>query len=188
MRYHPHEVLVRQAEVRDAQRVKNIITPYIEQTMFNLEETVGTIEYYEELIMNSSSRMPFLVAEYNQEVIGFVYVSELSYMLNLTDTCSLSIYVAHDAPVKGVGKQLLSHLEIALQIAGVQQIIANIVATNIRSIQFHQRNGFQLLSTFPQAGYKLGQWHDVQWYGKKLDAFNVVETLVYEQALLTLAN
>ncbi|XJS11442.1 GNAT family N-acetyltransferase [Aerococcaceae bacterium WGS1372] len=188
MKFQSHKIDVRLAEIKDAQRVKEIITPYIEGTVLNLEEIVGPLEYYEQLILESTSQLPFFVAEYNNEVVGFVYVSELSYMLNLTNTCALSIYVANDASVKGVGKSLLSKLEEALSRAGVQQIIANIVTTNIKSIQFHKRNGFQLLSTFPQAGYKFGQWHDVQWFGKKLDVNNHIQTESTEASLLSLVN
>lgn len=162
-------VLIRPVRVEDARRIQAIYTPYILNTVFNLEETVGTIEYYEQVINEVSAQLPFLVAEYHNTVIGFVYVSEVSFMLNLTNTRALSIYVADDAPIRGVGQMLLDALEDALAEQGICQIIANIVAANDRSIRFHQKNGFQLLSTFPQAGYKFGQWHDVTWYGKKLD-------------------
>lgn len=183
-----HELQLRLAEVKDACRVKEIITPYIEGTSLNLEENVGTLEYYEQLILESSSRLPFFVAEFNHEVVGFVYVSELSFMLNLSNTCALSIYVVNDSPVKGVGYKLLTRLEEALKQAGIHQIIANIVRSNNKSIEFHQRNGFQLLSTFPQAGFKFGEWHDVQWYGKKLEVTNQVDTDILGCQLLNLAN
>lgn len=183
MKFHSQDLHIRLAHVDDASRIRDIYTPYILNTVFNLEESVETIEYYEQKIIESKDDKPFIVAEYNQKVIGFVYVSEVSFMLHLSNTCALSIYVAEDAPVRGVGQALLSALESKLYLEGVNQIIANIVATNVRSIKFHEKNGFQLLSTFPQAGYKFGQWHDVKWYGKKIAGLVQIEENTISDAL-----
>ncbi|MBZ6528305.1 N-acetyltransferase family protein [Aerococcaceae bacterium DSM 111021] len=169
MEFQSQQIFIRPAQINDAAHIQKIYTPYILNTVFNLEETVGTITYYQQTIIESMNHFPFLVAEYAGAVVGFVYVSEISFMLNLTNTCALSIYVSEDTPVRGVGQKLFTALELALSRQGITQVIANIVASNERSIRFHEKNGFQLLSTFPQAGYKFGQWHDVKWYGKKIN-------------------
>ena len=183
MKFQSQQLTIRPAQVDDAKQIQQIYTPYILNTVFNLEETVGTLSYYEQLIIEAQSHLPFLVAEYEGVIVGFVYVSEISFMLNLVNTCALSIYVSEDASIRGVGQSLFTALERTLTALGMTQIIANIVATNERSIRFHEKNGFQLLSTFPQAGYKFGQWHDVKWFGKKLIAEPVQSEVLPTESL-----
>ena len=39
---------------------------------------------------------------------------------------------------------------------------------NPESVAFHEATGFDHLGTFPEAGFKLGAWHDVKWYRRPL--------------------
>lgn len=176
------EIIIRPAQISDALRIREIYLPYIMNTVFNLEEKIESEYYYATKIAKVSDHFPFLVAEQAGRVIGFVYASEVANVLFLNKSCALSIYVAEDANVKGLGQLLLNAVEEELVKRSYTHLIANIVTSNTRSLKFHEKNGFSLLCQFPHAGYKFNQWHDVSWYGKQLaspieaNSFNTFES------------
>src|SRR5699024_3276901 len=105
MKFQSQQLTIRPAQVDDAKQIQQIYTPYILNTVFNLEETVGTLSYYEQLIIEAQSHLPFLVAEYEGAVVGFVYVSDISFMLNLVNTYAFSIYLVDVYHDRGIGEQ-----------------------------------------------------------------------------------
>lgn len=104
---------------------------------------------------------PYLVAELDGRVVGYAYASayrpRIAYRFSVED----SIYVAHDAPRKGIGRALLESLMARCAALGYRQMVAVIGDTqNTGSIALHATLGFRVVGTLPSIGFKHGRWVD----------------------------
>ncbi|WP_298725104.1 GNAT family N-acetyltransferase [uncultured Ferrovibrio sp.] len=105
--------------------------------------------------------LPYLTAELDGKVVGYAYAgpyrTRIAYRFTLED----SIYVAPDAPRRGIGRALLSDLIARCAALGYRQMVAVIGDTcNTPSIGLHAALGFRVVGTLPSVGFKHGRWVD----------------------------
>ena len=105
---------------------------------------------------------PYLAAEVDGRLAGYAYASlyrvRPAYRFTLED----SVYVAPDMHGHGVGRKLLDRLIAECTALGFRQIIA-VIGDSTRqqpSIRLHAACGFAMIGTFPNVGYKFGEWLD----------------------------
>lgn len=167
----------------DAERIQEIYRPYILHTNYNLDSELPSVEQLKNRINSTKSHLPFVVVECDNIVMGFAYISPF-YHYALTNAGLLSIYVAEDCPIKGVGYQLLNTIENCLMDTDLEYIISSIVTDNQRSIRFHEKNGFEEMMYLPDFACKNGQFLDVVWMRKPL--CKLVPILEIQPAVLQL--
>jgi L-amino acid N-acyltransferase YncA len=112
---------------------------------------------------------PYLVIENAGVVCGFAYANWFkprpAYRFSVED----SIYMAHDAGGKGLGKLLLTELLAQLERGGIRKAIAVIGdSTNAGSIGVHRACGFTSVGVVASCGWKFGQWRDIVMMEKTL--------------------
>ncbi|MFZ9284530.1 MAG: GNAT family N-acetyltransferase [Burkholderiaceae bacterium] len=106
--------------------------------------------------------LPWLVAELDGRVVGYAYCNWFKPRPAYRFSAEDSIYVAHDAPGRGIGRTLLGALCDAAQAAGVRRLIAVIGDSgNAASIGVHRGAGFAMVGTLASCGWKFGRWLDV---------------------------
>lgn len=76
-------------------------------------------------------------------------------------TVELSVYVAERVHRSGIGTALYSSLLSVLELQGYYNAYAVTTLPNPASTGLHDRLGFEPAGTFPAAGYKHGEWHDI---------------------------
>ncbi len=104
---------------------------------------------------------PYLVAEINQQVIGYAYASSYRARIGYRYTVEDSVYVAANWQGKGIGKLLLQALIAECQQRDYRNMIAVIGdCQNIGSIKLHEACGFAQIGIFPKIGYKFERWLD----------------------------
>ena len=97
----------------------------------------------------------------DQEVVGFAVASPWRDYEGYARTVEDSIYLAPAAQGRGLGAKLLAVLIEASRRAGDRTMIAAIEASNTASVRLHERHGFSVAGTIPQAGEKLGRVLDL---------------------------
>ena len=112
---------------------------------------------------------PALVAEQDEEILGYAYAgrhkAREAYRLTVED----SIYVRHDAARRGVGRALLMELIERCRAAGYQQMMAVIGdSENAGSIELHRALGFRHIGTAQNIGFKFGVFLDVVYMQRAL--------------------
>lgn len=138
----------------------------LEIVNFNINRTTNIYEYLprtlEEQIQQLEDKLkkgfPILVAETNNEVVGFGYYSEFRTRPAYQFTIEHSVYISNQYHNKGIGKILLSEL---IQLAKKQNkntMIAVIDSENQNSVVFHQKAGFKTVGIIEQSGYKFDRW------------------------------
>lgn len=106
--------------------------------------------------------MPYLVAESDDQIVGYAYAGPFrareAYRFMVED----SIYVAPEAKGTGAGGALLDRLIQESTKSGARQMVAVIGdSENEASIALHRSRGFADSGRFHAAGWKLDGWRDV---------------------------
>jgi L-amino acid N-acyltransferase YncA len=108
-----------------------------------------------------SHRLPYLVAEWDGEIVGYSYAAPYRARSAYRFTVENSVYVDSRFNRKGVGRALLSTLVARCSVGDWRQMIAVIGDSgNIASIALHETLGFQLVGMLRGVGYKFGRWVD----------------------------
>jgi len=163
---------IREAAEEDAKAVHDIYGFYVGLGNVTFTCVNPSVEDYAEKIKRIRQKYPFFVAEGEDgEILGFVYGSPLrphdAYRWNVEST----IYISPNAGKRqGIGKALYLAFFKALEAQKLRYVYACIVSDNDESIVFHEALGFKYVGSFPDAGYKMGEWRSVVWYVKKLNA------------------
>lgn len=160
---------IRPATIQDAPAIQRIYAPYVHQTTITFDLEVPTITYFEQLIENVQTHLPFLVVELQNEIIGYTYAHPYKPRAAYNQTVETSIYIDQTKRQNGIGHALYQALEEALKARGIVNLLACITFPNPASIAFHHKLGYQQVAHFHQVGYKFEQWHDIIWMQKQLN-------------------
>lgn len=105
--------------------------------------------------------MPYLVAEIDDAVRGYAYVTPYRPRPAYRYTVEDSVYIEAGWGGRGIGKQLLSALIERCIAGGWRQMLAVVGdSRNAASLALHASMGFHPAGTLRSVGYKHGQWRD----------------------------
>ena len=168
-------MIIRSAEVADAEALLAIYRPYVEDTAVTFEYDVPLPAAFACRIGETLKKYPYLVLEDAGEILGYAYAGAFKDRPAYDWAAETTIYLRQDARGKGYGRRLYTALEEALQARGVLNAYACIAYTETEdayltnsSQRFHQRMGYALAGRFRQCGYKFGRWYDMIWMEKFL--------------------
>ena len=105
--------------------------------------------------------LPYLVAESDNNIIGYAYATpyrpRFAYRFTLED----SVYVHHEHSGRGVGAALLEELIRRCKDWGCRQLVAVIGdSQNKASVRVHEKLGFQHSGVLHGVGFKFNRWID----------------------------
>lgn len=158
--------MIRFATFADAATVAAIYAHYVHKTCITFVNEAPTPADFVSRI--SDPRFPFLVAEVNDRVVGFIYASTFRTKAAYRWDVELSIYLAPGMEGQGLGSELMAQCLEILTRQGYLNVYSCITLPGERSVALHGKFGFRELGRFPRSGYKMGQWHDVIWMGRTL--------------------
>jgi len=101
---------------------------------------------------------PVIVAEINNEVVGFGYYSEFRFREAYKFTVEHSVYANKNYIGKGIGNALLTELIALAKNQGLHTMIGVIDSENDSSIAFHEKFGFEKAGFLKETGYKFDRW------------------------------
>jgi phosphinothricin acetyltransferase len=159
---------IRFAEPRDAAAIQAIYAPYCEATAVSFEAAPPSAEQMAERMARCSPQHPWLVAEIDRQVAGYVYACPHRERAAYRWAVDVAVYVDSNRHRRGVGRALYTSLLAMLREQGYFKAYAGITLPNPASVGVHEALGFQPLAVYRGVGYKLGQWHDVGWWQLEL--------------------
>ena len=162
---------IRPATVADLPRILEISAPYIETTAISFEYTVPTLEEFTRRFLTITAQFPWLVWEEDGTVLGYAYGSLPFERAAYQWSAEASIYLCPEAKGRGIGKSLYAALEEILKRQGYRKVYAIITTANEASVAFHKAVGYRHTATFPDCGYKFGQWYGTVWLEKDLNTW-----------------
>lgn len=163
---------IRLVRLSDAAQILEIYGPIVTDTATSFETKVPSEDEFQERIRAYSSTAPWLVAELDNQIIGYAYAtahrSRQAYQWNQ----EVTVYVHQKYRRFGVAKKLYLLLLDMLRSMNYEKAIAVITLPNEPSIAFHQNLGFQHIGDMSNIGFKHGQWYNTSWWDYKLQPNN----------------
>lgn len=152
----------------DAAAVAAIYRPAVERSAASFEEKAPEPAEIADRMRRTLSRMPWLVAEGDDAVVGYAYAGPHRERAGYRWSVEVSAYVDPAWHRRGVGRALYEALISALRRQGFVNVYAGITLPNPASVSLHEGIGMRRIGVYGRVGYKLGAWHDVAWYGMRL--------------------
>ena len=112
---------------------------------------------------------PVIVATKDGKVVGFGTYGFFRTKEAYKKTIEHSIYIAKDVRGFGIGHVLMEKLIQLAVDEGYHVMIGVIDASNIGSVEFHERFGFTVAGKFKEVGYKFDRWLDIFYMQKMLN-------------------
>lgn len=153
---------IRPAQISDAAKILAIYSHHVLYGTATFEEKVPTLEEMEQRIAHILHEgYPYLVAELENNIVGYAYLSRYRPRSAYRYTAEDSIYLHHEHGGKGIGGVLLAHL-IDLAKQGPWHLLVSVIgdSKNVSSIKLHEKFGFTLTGVEPNSGYKFNRWID----------------------------
>ncbi len=164
---------IRSATPLDAERLVEIYSHYVENTVISFEYDTPTIAEFEGRINRTLQKFPYLVAVEDDVILGYAYAGPFVGRAAYSHCAELTIYLDKDAKKRGLGRMLYDALEQKLKDLGYLNLYACIGVTyqedeylTNNSAQFHEHMGFKQVGYFAKCGYKFGRWYDMIWMEK----------------------
>ena len=161
-------VRIRLARESDIPAILDIYGPYILNTPITFEYTVPTVAGFTNRFRSITAVGPWLVAEEDENLLGYAYLDRAFERMAYRWAADLSVYLRPEAAGKGLGRVFYTLLERMGAMQGYQVLYGLVTSENQISCRFHEAMGYRLTGTLAQSGFKLGRWHGVTWYEKRL--------------------
>ena len=169
---------IRSAVKEDAAKLSEIYKYYVKNTAVTFEYAPPTEEEFAERISSTLKKYPYLVAEDEDEIIGFAFARAFRARPAYDYSAETTIYLRPDARRRGFGRALYSVLEHELACMGIKNLYACIAVAeredsflNTDSPLFHEASGFRRCGGFRTCGYKFGNWYSMIWMEKIIGEF-----------------
>ena len=170
-------IKIRDVLPEDAERIQEIYSPYVSDTVISFEITVPDKSEMKKRIKKLlANAFPYIVAENETEtVVGYAYADKFGEREAYRYSFIVSIYLDMEVQSKGIGQKLYDELEKKMKKMGIVQVLSAITGKNEKSLKFHEKNGFTKIGHFPNVGYKMGEWHDIIWMNKTINSIEEVQ-------------
>ncbi|MEM1357076.1 MAG: N-acetyltransferase family protein [Bacteroidota bacterium] len=151
-------MMVRLAQEKDAGAIATIFNQYVSKATMVLQPRLAA-DY---LVLITGERSTVFVAEEApNSLLGFCSVKPYSPRGGYHIAGEVSIFLDEAATGRGTGTALYEALLPATEALGYRYLCAKIWGTNIGSVSFHERHGFQLVGTQKGIGLVNGKREDV---------------------------
>lgn len=156
---------IRPAREDDFAAIAAITNPYIATTAIHFGYDPVTAD--ELAAQWRSGAYPWLVLDDNG-VQGYAKAGVWRARDAYRWTAETGIYLAAGTHGRGQGTALYAALLAELATRGFHSVVTGITLPNDASVKLHKKLGFVDVGVVREAGYKLGAWHDVSFWQKRL--------------------
>ncbi|MES2574745.1 MAG: N-acetyltransferase family protein [Bacteroidota bacterium] len=155
------EIQIRPYQTEYTQAILDIINHTILHSTALYDYNIRSYEQQRNILEEKINKnFPVIVAELNNQVVGFGMYSEFRFREANKFTVEHSLYVDENFHCKGIGKLLLQELIALAQKQKLHTMIAVIDSENQGSIEFHEKFGFKTTGIIRESAYKFDRWLD----------------------------
>lgn len=152
-------MIIRKAEIKDIEKLREIYNYEINNGVATFD--IGEKSYEDRLnwFNEHKDHYPMLVAEENEEVMGFATLSCYRQRAAFNSTVEISVYVDINHRKKGVATALMEAiLNVAREDSEIHTVVAVITSENVVSIKLHEKFGFTYCGEIKEVGKKFGRY------------------------------
>lgn len=162
------DITIRVASVKDASELLEIYAYYVEHTAITYEFEVPTLAEFEKRIETTLQNYPYLVAEVDGNIAGYVYAGRFRTRAAYDWSVETSIYLSGKYQRMGLGRMLYERLEEILQKQNITNLYAGVADPveedeylTRNSEWFHEAMGYKTVARFYKCGSKFGRWYNL---------------------------
>ncbi|MBL9050433.1 MAG: N-acetyltransferase [Tabrizicola sp.] len=154
--------MIRPARPADAPAIAKLLNHWIETSAITFNPVPKTeTDILEMIETKAAAGHAMFVAEDGGEILGQASYGQFRAGVGYRTCMEHSIALAPGAKGKGLGRALMSAIEDHARKAGAHQMIAGVSGENAEGRAFHERLGYRIIATVPQAGFKFGRFMDL---------------------------
>lgn len=162
-------MIVRPAVEADHEDILALWNPIIRDTTITFSSEEKTRVALAALITTRrSAGQEFFVACEGGRLLGFASYAQFRAGTGYAHAMEHTIILAGSARGRGVGRALMSEVEIHAKEGGAHRLFAGVSAENPDAVAFHHAVGFGTLIQIPEVGRKFGRWLDLVLMMKNL--------------------
>jgi L-amino acid N-acyltransferase len=162
-------MLIRKANKNDLRDIMSIMNYYIEHSTTTFDLFPKKKEEVEQWYEQFQTTYPLLIAEKDNQIIGYTCLTPYKLKEAYKQTVELSIYVANGTKGRGVGMALMTAIIAEAQKRNYHTILSLITTENVGSSIFHEKFGFEKVGQLKEVGLKFNKQLDVSIYQRLLD-------------------
>ena len=152
---------IRVALESDAEPIRRIYNHEVHHSTATFDLVPRSREDQRSWLASRSGAFSVLVAEWEDEVVGFASMSPYKERAAYRTTVEDSVYVHQDHTGRGIGKALLGRLVAVARESGFHSMIGRIEAGGEASRALHASCGFELVGIEREVGRKFNRWLSV---------------------------
>lgn len=159
---------IRIASAFDGSQIHAIYTPAVVDLPTSFETEVPSVDEIVRRIDETLGIYPYLVADRDGEIVSYVYARRWRARPAYDWDVEITVFVKDGFGGQGIGRAMYHALTGILSAQGFVNAVGVITVPNEASTLFHESMGFHMAGHFPASGFKLGEWHTVEFWWKQL--------------------
>jgi phosphinothricin acetyltransferase len=155
------KLIIRLATLDDLSAITDIYNQAVLKTNATFDITPRSLREQRKWFSRHDSRHPILVAQWDNEVVGWASLGFWSERAAYADTAEISMYIGEGHRGRGIGRELTGAIIEAGREAGIHTIVSCITEGNAASLHLGKELGFRRIGVIKEAGCKFGRLLDV---------------------------
>jgi L-amino acid N-acyltransferase YncA len=161
-------MFIRRATIADMEPILTIYNQGIEDRIATLETEAKDLAYMNSWFMDREERYSVLVAEQDEQVVGWASINPYSHRCAYRGVGDISVYIHRASRGKGIGQKLLDALENAAVENGFYKLVLFTFPFNGLGQGLYRKAGFREVGIFYNQGMLDGEFVDVMAMEKLL--------------------
>lgn len=157
---------IRIAKLADLLSITSIYNDAIATTTATFDTEPKTLQEQKKWFSHHDKKHPILVAQLDNQVVGWVSISEWSDRCAYAGTGELSLYIDKKYQGKGYGRKLFEAIVAEGKKLGFHTVISRVAEGNEVSFHLHETLGFEMIGIMKEVGEKFGKRLDVHIFQK----------------------
>ena len=154
-------ISIRNATQEDQRVILDIYNEAVANTTATFDTDLRSFEKQLEWFAAHKKNHPVMVAEIENNVVGWASLSPWSDRCAYDTTVEVSVYIHKDFRAQGIGSKLLEWVTLEGKKAGNHTVISRITQGNESSIHIHEKFGYRHVGVMKEVGFKFGKFLDV---------------------------
>ncbi len=151
----------RDVTVADAAAVTEIYNQSILGGNATMDQEPWSEEETKRLIKGFDKREALLLLERNTEILGWGIIKKYSDRAGYRFACETAVYLRHEEVGRGYGSRIKRALIERAKQLGYHHLVAKVFTTNVPSIEYNKKFGYEIVGVQREIGYQDGRWIDV---------------------------
>ncbi|MDC3416962.1 arsinothricin resistance N-acetyltransferase ArsN1 family A [Aquibacillus salsiterrae] len=161
-------MIIRDASRHDLGAILEIYNQGIEDRIATLETDLQDMAYMENWYANKNDRYTVLVAELNNQVVGWASISPYNLRTAYNGVGEISIYIHRNFRGEGIGKLLLIELEKRAKQNQFHKLVLFTFSLNLLGQGLYRAMGYREVGIFINQGFLDGEFVDIMAMEKLL--------------------